>query len=105
MLWMLVMSQPVILVSETYKSVFVDENISKKESYEFKIKGVMCEGCVKKIEKALRKVKGVLGMEYIWEKRILKVWHDGKLNPKDVEKAVRKAGYGCEMVKKDESDT
>jgi len=79
-----------------YFAVFVeDADLSSYESEAFKLKGIMCQSCIKNVEKALRKVDGVVAIKYHWEERKLEVW--GKdLNREKIKKAVESAGYGVE---------
>ncbi len=76
-----------------YKSVFVEgANLKDYEFVELRVKGVMCEKCIQKIEANLKGVEGVVGMEYLWEKKLLKVF--GKnLNLDKVISAIKKVGY------------
>ncbi len=79
-----------------YFSVFVEgADLSSYDSEAFKLKGIMCQTCIKNVEKALRKVDGVVAIKYHWEEKKLEVW--GKdLNREKIKEAVESAGYGVE---------
>lgn len=95
----------IVPVSDTYKSVFVkDVDLSKAKSYTFKVKGIVCIGCVKRIERSLKKVEGVLGVQYYWDKGEMEVWFKGDLKPEDIIKAIRNAGYKAELVKGEKNE-
>lgn len=82
----------------SYKSVFAEGvDLKDYKFVELKVKGVMCEDCIQKIEAKLKNVKGVVGMEYVWDKKTLKVF--GKdLNLDRVISAIKKAGYRAEPI-------
>lgn len=76
-----------------YKTFFVENaDLSKYKVYELTVEGVMCEDCVMKIETNLKGVKGVVAMEYIWDKKTLRVWGDN-VSMDRVVSAIKKAGY------------
>ncbi len=81
-----------------YRAVFEDGvNLSAKPTHTFRVKGVMCEVCIKKIEAELKNLKGVSAMEYVWEEKRLKVWAEG-VEAERILEAVSKAGYEAEVI-------
>ncbi len=79
-----------------YFSVFVEgADLSSYDSEAFKLRGIMCQSCIKNVEKALRKVDGVVAIRYHWEEKKLEVW--GKdVNREKIKEAVESAGYSVE---------
>lgn len=61
---------------------------------ELKIEGMTCASCVRRVEKALGKVPGVLeaSVNYATEKAIIQ--HSGQVDAKTLTQAVEDAGYG-----------
>jgi len=64
------------------------------------IKGMMCQGCLAKIEAALKKIDGVQAVKASFEQRSVEVtYDDSKVTIEQLHKAIRKAGFkveGCE---------
>lgn len=81
---------------EPYFSIFVEgADLSSYDSEAFKLRGIMCQSCIKNVEKALRKVDGVVAIRYHWEEKKLEVW--GKdVNREKIKEAVESAGYSVE---------
>lgn len=65
------------------------------------VKGVVCQDCVKKVTKALKKIKGVEKVEVSLQNGDTKVYLDSKIKVKNATliKAIKGAGYSASIKK------
>jgi len=78
---------------EIYRSIFLENaDLSNYKTVELLVSGVMCADCIGKIEANLRKVKGIVAIEYHWKNKTLKVWGE-EISTNTVMSAIKKAGY------------
>ena len=68
---------------------------------QFKISGLGCASCVKRVEKAVSKVSGVASCSVSLLTAVLKV--EGDFSAGEIISAVEKAGYGAEYIRNEES--
>src|SRR5215204_3722583 len=67
----------------------------------FRVKGMTCASCVGRVERALRKVPGVVGASVnLANEKATVGYVAGEVDPQDLEKAIEGAGYG--VVREDE---
>ncbi|MCX7908419.1 MAG: cation transporter [Ignavibacteria bacterium] len=63
---------------------------------------VVCEMCKERIEKQLKKVKGILNVDVILDTKTIKVEFDTtKVSLADIKLTISKIGYDADEVKKD----
>jgi len=68
----------------------------------YEVTGMMCAACSARVERAARKVEGVTGANVSLLTNSMMV--EGSAAPKAVIKAVKKAGYGCRVIREEESE-
>ena len=70
----------------------------------FGVTGMTCASCVGRVERALRKLPGVVGASVnLANERATARYVAGEVEPRDLEKAVEGAGYG--VVREDEGSS
>jgi copper chaperone len=57
------------------------------------VKGMTCGGCVRSVERVLKAVQGVSGVEVSLADGKVRVDHDGSATAEQFRKAVEEAGY------------
>ena len=69
----------------------------------FKVTGMSCANCVANVEKAVRKINGIEEVNVnLVEELMLVSFDENKTDTGKIEEAVRKAGYGAELIGGDE---
>ena len=65
----------------------------------FKVTGMSCANCVANVEKAVRKINGIEEVNVnLVEELMLVSFDENKTDTLAIEEAVRKAGYGAELI-------
>ncbi|MGC9213117.1 MAG: copper ion binding protein, partial [Athalassotoga sp.] len=81
--------------------------MQEKEIKEIKldIEGMTCASCVKAVEKSISKLEGVsfVSVNLMDEKAVVK-FDPSVVKVKDMEKSVKKAGYGAMLISDDDYD-
>ncbi len=80
------------------------ENVQEKE-VKLDIEGMTCASCVKAVEKSISKLEGVsfVSVNLMDEKAVVK-FDPAVVKVKDMEKSVKKAGYGATLIPDDDYD-
>ena len=69
----------------------------------FKVTGMSCANCVANVEKAVRKINGIEEVNVnLVEELMIVSFDENKTDTVKIEEAVRKAGYGAELIGGDE---
>ena len=69
----------------------------------FKVTGMSCANCVANVEKAVRKINGIEEVNVnLVEELMLVSFDENKTDTGKIEEAVKKAGYGTELIGGDE---
>ena len=63
------------------------------KNYEIIIKGMMCEGCEKRVENALKNVKGVSSVMASHEKRKVIVKYESNISEDVIKEKIEDLGY------------
>jgi Cu+-exporting ATPase len=81
------------------------ENMQQEKEIKLDIEGMTCASCVKAVEKSISKLEGVsfVSVNLIDEKAVVK-FDPTVVKVKDMEKNVKKAGYGAILVSDDDYD-
>jgi len=81
------------------------ENMQQEKEIKLDIEGMTCASCVKAVEKSISKLEGVsfVSVNLIDEKAVVK-FDPTVVKVKDMEKNVKKAGYGATLVSDDDYD-
>ncbi len=65
-----------------------------RKALSIEVRGMDCEGCVNRVTKALKSVKGVSDAEVSLEREYATVWFETeRTDEAKIRKAIRKAGY------------
>jgi len=80
--------------------VFAFAAVAGENTVDVKVKGMTCGACVEKVKTSLEKVDGVTNAKVDLEKAVATVtYDDSKSGEKDLEKAVKDAGFKVEKAK------
>jgi Cu+-exporting ATPase len=81
------------------------ENMQQEKEIKLDIEGMTCASCVKAVEKSISKLKGVsfVSVNLMDEKAVVK-FDPAVAKVKDMEKNVKKAGYGATFIPDDDYD-
>lgn len=75
--------------------------LAGEKAAEFAVKGMMCDSCKAKVEKALKGTEGVQSASVNWQQGTANVTYDDqKVTPEKLKKVIQDAGYVAEERKK-----
>ena len=92
--------------SSTIKFVVKTNNISKKiKTVKLKITGMSCAGCANTIHNILENIPGVIAKSLEYPGDVITIKYDSSLTGTvELIKAIEKAGYKAEIVKKEQKN-
>lgn len=83
----------------------IKEESEKLKKIEIKISGMTCASCSARVERVVKKIEGIkeISVNLATEKAFVE-FNSDKLSINDVTGAIKKAGYGAEIIEKKSSD-